>query len=299
MKLNLEAKIIGPVVATFLIGALCIGFFGIIFVRNDVRDIVDTYSNTAIGFIKYAIEETMATGNTEITKDLLKRKRSEQNIESIVIFNAEGQEAFSSDKTKAQIGDMAIINNIKKTKNAFTQENADSIIYYAPFIAANRCIKCHEEHDKVLGVMKVSVLVKDAKLMVRSRQRIIIIGLFFATLLFGTAIWLIFKRTVMNPIKKLEDFSKALSIGDFTFKTGIKSKDEFGLLNEQLKESTNNISTIIHRAAKVAERVGRVSSEVESESKSVIGGTHLEASVSQGIYASMDEFDKSIGEIAE
>lgn len=123
MKLNLEAKIIGPVVATFLIGALCIGFFGIIFVRNDVRDIVDTYSNTAIGFIKYAIEETMAAGNTELIKDLLTRKRSGQNIESIVVFNAEGREAFSSDKTKAQIRDMAIIDNIKKTKNAFTQEN--------------------------------------------------------------------------------------------------------------------------------------------------------------------------------
>ena len=299
MKLNLEAKIIGPVVATFLIGALCIGFLGITFVRNDIRDIVDTYSNTAIGFIKYAIEETMATGNTEVTKDLLKRKRSEQNIESIVVFDAEGREAFSSDKTKTRIEDMAIIDNIKKTKNTFTQENADSIAYYVPFINTNRCIKCHEVQDRVLGIMKVSMLVKDAKSRVLFRTKIIIIGLFFATLLFGTVMWLIFKRIVINPIKELEDFSKALSIGDFTFKTGIRSKDEFGLLNKQLKESTNNISTIIHRAAKVAERVGRVSSEVESESKSVIEGTHLEASVSQRIYASMDEFDKSIGEIAE
>ncbi|MDP3296664.1 MAG: phosphate/phosphite/phosphonate ABC transporter substrate-binding protein [Thermodesulfovibrionia bacterium] len=299
MKLNLEVKIVGLVVGTLFIGSLCIGFFGVAFIRGDIRDIVDTYSNTAISFIKYAIEETMVTGNAEVTKDLLKKKRSEQSIESIVVFDAEGREAFSPDKTKTRIEDMTIIDKIKKTKNTFTQEDEDAITYYVPLITTNRCIKCHEAQDKVIGVMKVSMLTKDANSRILYRTKIIIVGLFFAILFFGAVLWLVFKKTVINPVKELENFSKALSIGDFTFKTGIRSKDEIGLLNEQLKESANNISTIIHRAAKVAERVGRVTSEVESESKRVIEGTHLEASVSQRIYASMDEFDKSIGEIAE
>ncbi len=299
MKLNLEMKIVGLVVITLFIGSLCIGFLGISFIQDDIRDIVDIYSNTTIDFIKNAIETTMITGNAEVTKDLLAKKRSEQSIESIIVFDTEGREAFSPLKTEGMAEDIKVIDRIKTTKNTFTQEGGDSIIYYVPLINTDRCIKCHEVQNKVIGVMKVSMSVKDAKSRVLYRTRVIITGLVFALFFFGASLWLIFKRTVINPIKELENFSETLSAGDFTFKTNIKARDEIGLLNEHLGESINNISTVIQRAAKVAERVGRVMNEVEGESKRVVEDTQVEAGVSHSIYASVEQLDRSIGEIAE
>ena len=63
MRLNLEMKIVGLVVITLLIGSLFIGFSGVSFIQDDIRDIVDIYSNATIEFIKNAIETTMITGN--------------------------------------------------------------------------------------------------------------------------------------------------------------------------------------------------------------------------------------------
>ncbi len=299
MKLNLEMKIVGLVVITLFIGSLCIGFLGFLFVQDDIRDIVDIYSNTTIDFIKHAIETTMITGNAEVTKNLLAKKSSEQGIESIIVFDAEGREAFSPIKAEGKTEDIKIIDTIKTTKNTFTQESRDSLTYYVPLITTQHCVKCHDIQNKIIGVMKVSMSVRDAKSRILYRARVIVVGLVFAILFFGASLWLIFKRTVISPIKELENFSEALSVGDFTFKTNIRAKDEIGLLNEHLGESTNNISAVIQRAAKVAERVGRVMNEVESESKRVVEDTQVEAGVSQSIYVSVEQLDRSIGEIAE
>ncbi|MBI4698846.1 MAG: HAMP domain-containing protein [Nitrospirae bacterium] len=247
MKLNLEMKIVGLVVITMIIGSLCIGIMAVTFARSDVSGIIDTYSNTTISFIQHAIEETMMTGNTEVTRNLTRKKGSALGVESIMVLDAEGREAFSQTKTKVPSNEMEIIDRVKLNKNTFTEEGADSIVYYVPIINAERCTKCHSGQDQLRGILKVSMSIKDAKSRINDRLKTIIISMLFAVLIFGAVLLMIFKRSVIGPIKDLEHASKSLSQGDLSFKTNIASEDEIGFLNKHLKESIDNVSKIIHK----------------------------------------------------
>ena len=298
MDVKLEIKIVGLVVIALLLAALLIGFISIKFVRTDVREIVNTYSNTSVDFIKYAIEETMVTGNADVTKDLIEKRTSVQGVESIKVLDAEGKEAFYEDK-RSQPEDVTIIDKIKRTKAAFSQQTDDAIIYYMPLINTSRCIECHDEQGSVLGAVRVSMSIKQANQMVVYRTRIILISLLFGILLLGTVLWLVFKRTVLNPIREFEDATSALSHGDLSFRTSIRTKDEIGLLNQNMRKAIRGIGNIIRRAGAVSKRVVGVTSGVEKESKKVVDGTQLETEAIDNILSSIEELNKSVGEITE
>lgn len=140
---------------------------------------------------------------------------------------------------------------------------------------------------------------KEAKERVMDRIKVVTIALLFGVILFGTALWLIFKKIVMNPIKEIEGATSGLSRGDLSFHIDIRSKDEMGLLSERLRKGIKGIGNIIQRAGAVSKRVVRVTGEVEKESNKVVEGTQLEADATKNILVSVEELNKSVGEITE
>ncbi|MCK5139506.1 MAG: methyl-accepting chemotaxis protein, partial [Thermodesulfovibrionia bacterium] len=299
MKWNLEHKVVGLVIASLILYVLFIGLISIAFIRTDIRYIVDTYSGSTIDFIKYSIEESLVTGNADVTIDLISKKRSSQNLEKIMVYNADGQEVFSKYKRKIQPESVLILDTIRKTNSAFSRETENSIDYYMPLINSSRCIGCHDKQISVLGFVKVSMFIKDAKERILYRTKIIIMSLIFSTIFFGVGLWIIFKRTVISPVKGLERATKSLSSGNLSFHTDIHSKDEIGLLNKYLKSSVRDVSAIIKKAFTVSEKVGKITQEVGTESKKFANRTQLEAKASDSIYASVEGLEKSIGGITE
>ena len=299
MKLSLEHKIVGLVIVILIICAIVIGFIGVTFIRADIRYIVDTYSGSTINFIKYAIEETLVTGDPGVTKDLIRKKRNSPGLENITVYNDKGQEAFSKFKRRVRSEEASIFGTLNSTGSSFRQETEDSIDYYMPLKNTDRCIGCHDKQNSVLGIVKVSMFIKDAKERILYRTRIIIFSLLFSIIFLGTGLWIIFKRVVINPVKDLERATKSLSSGNLSFRTDIHSKDEIGLLNKHLKSSIRDVSAIIKRAFIVSEKVGKITHEVGTESKKIVEGTRLEAEASDNIHTSVKELDNSIGEITE
>jgi methyl-accepting chemotaxis protein len=297
MRRGLEMKIVGLVVITFIIGAFIIGFLGITFVKRDIRSIVDLYTGSTLDFITYAIEETMATGNAEVTKDLIRKKGSTSKLNSIMVFNTEGKVAFSDINKKIQPEETHIFENIRNTHKTFSREGEDSIVYYTPLMNKKRCMGCHNKKSGLLGMLRVSMQVKDARDRIVYRTRLIVIGLLFTIIIFSLGLWLFFKRTVISPIKTLEDASKILSNGDLSFRTNIKTQDEIGQLNNHLKASVQSLKTIIQRAKGVSGRVRKVVRVIENESKIVVEGTQVESDAADNIFSSIEELDTSIGDI--
>jgi methyl-accepting chemotaxis protein len=298
MKSSLEIKIVGLVVITLIVGSLVMGFVGVTFVKSDIRDIAGKYSDSTINFIIYAIEETMITGNAEVTKNLIRKKSTVPNLDSLMVFNTDGKVSFSDSNAGIPPEDMPIIDNLKNTQTTFSRETKDSIVYYVPLMNKSRCMGCHDKRGNLLGIVKVSMQTQFAKEKIIYRTKIIILGLLFALFLFSGGLWMIFKKTVINPIKELEGASKVLSNGDLSFQTNIHSEDEIGFLTGHLKTAISSVSNIIQKAKGLSERVAKVSHDVENESKNVVEGTRLEADASDSIFSSIEELDKSVGEIS-
>ncbi len=298
MNIKLEVKIVGLVVTVLFLAALLMGIFSVNFIRRDIEKIVDTYSNTTADFIKYAVEETMITGNADITKDLVEQRGGAEGVKSIMVFDAEGREAFYTGEG-SQPEDVEIINEIKKNRSTFSRRVGDSMVYYMPFINTSRCIGCHDNQGSVLGAVKVSISTKDANQLVVYRTRVVLVTLLFGIFLFGTVLWLVFKRTVISPIKELKDATSALSSGDFSFRTNIRSKDELGELYKDMGSAIREIGNIIKRESEVSKRVAHVTGLVEKESKKVVEGTQLEGEAISNILSSIEQLNQSVGGIAE
>ena len=297
MNIKLEVKIVGLVVTILFVAALLIGIFSVNFIRADIEKIVDTYSNTTAGFIKYAVEETMITGNADITKDLVDQRGGAEGVKSIMVLDAEGREAFYTGEG-SRLEDVEIINKIKKNKSTFSRRVGNLIVYYMPLINTSRCIECHDNQGSVLGAVKVSISTKDANQLVVYRTRVVLVTLSLGIFLFGTVLWLVFKRTIISPIKELKDAASALSSGDFSFRTNIRSKDELGDLYKDMKNAIRGIGNIIKRESEVSKRVANVTSLVEKESKKVVDGTQLEGEAISNILSSIEQLNQSVGGIA-
>lgn len=298
MSLKLEFKIVGLVITALLIAALISGFLSIKFIRSDIVSIAEKHSVPTVSIIAGDIEEALLTGNADITRHLIENQSNVQGVESIMVLDAEGQEAFYADK-RNQPEDVLIINKIKKSKSAFCQEAENAIICYSPLINTSRCAECHDKESSFLGAVKVSMSVEYANQVVVDRTKIILIMLLSGALVLGLALWLVFKKTVINPIKALEGATRSLSQGDLSFHTNIQSKDEIGFLNDNIRKALRGIGNIIQRIGAVAKRVTNVSSAVEEESKKVVEGTQLETEATDSMLSSIEEFNKSAGEIAE
>lgn len=298
MNAKLEVKIVGLVIIVLLLSSIMAGLLSTRFIRDDIENIVSKYSMMTMSYIKNVVEETMLDGNADVMKDLLNEKSKTEGVEYIKILDTSGREALPAVK-ETKTDDVIIVNEIRKNMTQSIVKEEDSIIFYTPLIKTKRCIQCHESQETLLGVMKVSISIKDAKEQIIHRNKFVVISLLFGSIIFGLVLWLIFRQTVINPVLKIENMTKKLSMGDLSLKDDIKTKDEMGRLSKNLIKAVKGLGNIINRATTVSKRVASVTFEIEHESKKVADGAKLEQEAIDNVLQSTERFNKSLGEIAE
>lgn len=298
MNAKLEVKIVGLVIIVLVLSSIMAGFLSTRFIRDDIENIVSRYSMMTMSYIKNVVEETMLEGNVDVMKELLTEKSKTEGIEYIKILDTSGREALPAVK-ETKSDDVIIVNQIRKSMTQAIVKEEDAIIFYTPLIKTKRCTKCHESQETLLGVMKVSISIKDAKEQIIHRNKFVVFSLLLGSIIFGLILWLIFRQTVINPVLKIENMTKKLSMGDLSLKDDIKTKDEIGRLSKNLIKAVKGLGNIINRATTVSKRVASVTFEIEHESKKVADRAKLEQEAIDNVLKSVEWFNKSLGEIAE
>jgi methyl-accepting chemotaxis protein len=298
MNAKLEVKIVGLVIIVLLLSSIMAGFLSTRFIKDDIENIVSKYSMMTMSYIKNVVEETMLDGNADVMRDLLNEKSKTEGVEYIKILDTSGREALPAVK-ETKTDDVIVVNQIRRNMAQTVIKEEDSIIFYTPLIKTKRCTGCHESQETLLGVMKVSISIKDAKEQIIHRNKFVVISLLMGSIIFGIILWLIFRQTVLNPVLKIENMTKKLSIGDLSLKDDIKTKDEMGRLSKNLIKAVKGLGNIINRATTVSKRVSSVTYEIEHESKKVADGAKLEQEAINNVLQAVERFNKSLGEIAE
>jgi|Deesub1362A_J573_1020465.scaffolds.fasta_scaffold00375_21 methyl-accepting chemotaxis protein len=293
---SLEIKIVGLVIFTLIVASIAIGVMSIKFIRTDIYRLVDVYSGNSVDFIKDAIEETMLTGDALVTKGMIKRHEGRGPIETITILNVSGRDFFLRDKEPLS-EDISAINEIKKGISRSVLRKDESIIYYTPLINTERCVKCHADDGRLIGVLKVSMSIKDATQQIIRRDRIIVLSLLIGTLLFGGFLWIVFRKTVIRPVKELENSVERLSYGDLSIRPPVYFKDEIGHLSLDLAKGMREVGKIINRVKMISTKIKQVTGEVEEESKVIIKGAEMETESFEKILKSVERLNRTMNEI--
>lgn len=292
---SLEVKIVGLVIIALAMSSIIIGLLGSRFIENDTLNMLGRYSGISADFLKEAITDTMTTGDIEVTGELIKRVAGSEFIESITLLDVSGKEAFSK-----QLGggdDIANIEKVRRSVSRLEVRSGDSIIYYMPMIRTERCIKCHGKGEDLLGVLKFSLSAKGANELIVQRKRIIWGGLLSGTLIFGAILWLVFRATVVKPVKELERAVSKISTGDLSVKPPVYFNDEIGHLSLNLIKSMREIGKVINRIKMISGKIKDVTHDVEEESKVVIKGTEMETASFDVILKSVEKLNITMREI--
>ncbi len=297
MNNKLEIKIVGLVFVALLVASVAIGFFSSVFIKADINKIVDSYAKIAQEFIVDAFKETMVTGNTDATKRLIEHHRQTDDVSSVQILDAQGREAFSINGSSVT-EDASFLNEITQSEDVKVIRTTNDLIYYTPLLNTKRCIECHSDSGNVLGIMKVSVSIESAQKQISSRTNLVVWSLIVATILFGILLWVIFRITVITPIKKIEDSTIKMSGGDLSFESDINTTDEIGRLSNNLKKALSDIGDIIKRVRGVSKGVVGISKEIEMGSNEIVEVSHVETKAMKDVINSVEEFEKSITKIA-
>ena len=297
MNKKLEIKIVGLVFVALLVASVVIGLFSSIFIKADINKIVDSYAHIAQEFIVDAFIETMVTGDADATKKLVTHHRKTDNVSSIQILDVQGKDAFSINENTVT-EDASFLKEITQSKNERVVKTGSDIIYYTPLLNSERCVVCHADSGNILGLMKISISIESAQKQIVSRRNLVIWSLIVATFLFGCILWVIFRITIITPIKKIEDATIRMSGGDLSFESDINTTDEIGRLSNNLKKALTEIGEIILRIREVSMRVVGVTKDIEMGSTEIVDGSHVETKAMKDVIQSVEEFEKSITTIA-
>lgn len=153
--------------------------------------------------------------------------------------------------------------------------------------------------------MLVAILAFSAGFLVSRHQSETFTGLawlaaggMLGTLLLTLVLWLLFRRTIVKPLKAIGVEAAKMASGDLSFEIDLRRRDDLGRLQDAIKESLRSVSGILRRVAEVTGRVGAAADQVEKESARVAAYTEMEATAVADISSSVEELNASIKEIA-
>ncbi len=122
-----------------------------------------------------------------------------------------------------------------------------------------------------------------------------------SALLIGTALFLVSRRIVVNPIKKLTEILKDIAAGqgDLTKRVEISSNDEIGEMATHFNAFIDNVHDLIANIHQISEGTTSAVEQISANSRQVKQGASAAAAASEQTLASIEEMAASIEQVAK
>ncbi len=119
-----------------------------------------------------------------------------------------------------------------------------------------------KKEEEIIGVLRVSLFVRDINKLLASMRSDILPFVFFVTLVALLGAFLI-SRSLSKPIKELSAASTQVASGNFSKKVYLKSKDELGQLAESFNHMTGQIAKLVSELTGQKEELKSIISSID------------------------------------
>lgn len=117
----------------------------------------------------------------------------------------------------------------------------------------------------------------------------ILAGINIAAIIVVAAIALFLSRKISRPIQSLITIIRQVAAGDLTLRTGLKRKDEFGVLSTSFDQMVEDINQIVIDVASSSERTSETAKKLVSISREVLDGTEQVAKTIDSIASGAEQ----------
>ncbi|MDF1611716.1 ATP-binding protein [Stygiobacter electus] len=248
-----------------LTAVLIIGIYSYLNIKNQTAVLlseVERHANQLSEMMKNSTEDLMMRNDREKIQLLIEKIGKDPTINSIRLLNKEGEIIYSS--VKSDIGMMLD----KKAESCFACHAENKPLEKLPINNRTRFFSLHSDSSKilgiinpidnkpscyqaschahsekstVLGVLDVTISLKEVEKQILHNEIQGIIFSLIAIISIGLIIGLTIKKYVDNPVKELVKATEQIAIGNLTYKVKELGKDELGELAKAFNEMSQKI----------------------------------------------------------
>jgi two-component system NtrC family sensor kinase len=277
--------------------AIIIGLFAWLVVENyqshlvaDLEDYAEQLSET----VKSSTRYDMLLNQRSSVHEIINTIGRQQAIDRVRVYNKDGEVIYSSDSTDighlvdmraeacyaCHTADRPLESLPISDRTRTFSINGDSRlmgiispIYNEPSCWQSSC-HAHEEEQKVLGVLDLTLPLEEVDQQRRSAT-LMVIGLSFVVMIaISLIIFVMVRRLVLRPVELLVEATQRVAAGELSTSVPVRSQDEIGQLGTSFNDMTHRLAEAqrqIFQSSKLAS-VGRLAAGVAHELNNPLTG---------------------------
>ncbi len=312
MFASVKSKVVFSLVTLSIVGLLSITYY----LSSTLHQLSNTTAKQSLKMLSESIFQTMTTsmmmGDPAIVEQAFKDARKIEGIEKLHIAKSKAViEVYAPDEKYTT---NALLKNVlenKTTKIIEKKSNSHHIIrMIKPMIAQKRCLQCHynAKVGYVLGAMDLVVSLDKNDAAINQTNKIVVIALIFAGILFAILATIFFVREIFTPLSTLKERIADLVSGekDLTKRLTYIDGNEFGDTAKEINRFIHIIQETIKEVTSLGHNNKKIAGEIALSSRVIAKGTQQEqalvektSSKSQSIQAILDGTIQTAGETQE
>ncbi|MFZ2145962.1 MAG: ATP-binding protein [Sedimentisphaerales bacterium] len=234
-------KIIWKFFGTFILLALIVVFVLSFFVSLKLRDhfeqrISEQLQSNAI-LVGDILKRDLLEGRHRDIQEKAKTLADKLNLR-ITVIDRQGQVLGDSEKEPSLMDNHSNrVEIIKAMESGFGQSArpSDTLDYNMKYVAVRV-----DNGDKALGVVRFALPLSEVQLQIQLIYRVVLLGAIVAIVIALTVAYFI-SRSIILPIRQMQETAQQIAKGDFSRKVNIKSSDELGELAKSLNIMANEL----------------------------------------------------------